>query len=397
MDWEKCKMLSNEWCNLTQKSSEKVYQFQKNGEIKKNVLVECRMSLAKEVLEIIKTANENNEIEKLREMFPPAHDPFVNQLEKQEQHIGCVVLTKDGKILFRKGKTEERGELYLIDGENISKIEKAKYAGISWDKEFIAIAYDYGIDEYKNDGTKIGTFSLPDYWIDDKWLNSIISITPFNNGEYILVVSLGGIYVLADDDIALIHPRDDEDEDYYEMIHASVSPRDLFIAVGDKDSEHIILDVEEEFEINEVIDCVSEYAHYTQYNKVGSYVIFNSCNMSEGESVIFGADTDEITAVSISFKMTAGASYDEGFIVGTEDGNIISVNPDGSWNWRYYVGSVVTSIDMSEDGKILVVGTTAGNLHLLNLQYDESDINVISIEEQKRWLIWKNEDTIYQW
>ena len=293
--------------------------------------------------------------------------------EKLKQHIGCVVLTKDGKILFRKGKTEECGELYLIDGENVSKIENAKYAGISWDKEFVAIAYDYGIDEYRNDGTKVGTFSLPDYWIDDQWLNSIISITPFNNGEYILVVSLGGIYVLAEDDIAFIHPRDDEEEDYYEMLHASVSPRDLFIAVGDKESEHIILDVEKEFEISEVIDCASEYANYTQYNRMGSHVIFNSCDASGGESVILGVDTDEITEVSLSFKMTAGASYDESFIVGTEDGNIISVNPDGTWNWRYHVGPQVNSIDVSNDGKILVVGTSAGSLYLLKLEHDEAD------------------------
>lgn len=394
MNWEIYEELSKEWIQQIDKSPEIMCRFMQKGMEKKDTLKEEQNVLAEDILKIIREANKSREWDMLHKLFPPSHDALVEHMEKLEQHIGCVVLTRDGKILFRKGRPEEEGLLYLIDADKISIIENARFAGISWDKEYIGIAYDYGIDVYDSIGTKIGTYSLPDYWIDDEWLNSIISITPFFDGTNLLVVSLGGIYVLKEDDVAMIH---DDGEERYDMIHGNVSPDGELIAVGNQESEHIILEYETEFEIWSEIECVSDYAHYAQFNNTGSHILFNSCHMYDGESVIVEIDSEEETVVEVPFKMTAGVSYDEGFLAGTVDGRIVYITSEGSWEWSYYVGSTITGMDASIDGKVLVVATFAGNLHYLQLLYDEAGKKVVSIEEVTRWLVWKNEQEVLRW
>lgn len=57
-------------------------------------------------------------------------------------------------------------------------------------------------------------------------------------------------------------------------------------------------------------------------------------------------------------------------------------------------------MDISQDGKKLLVGTYAGMLHLLELDAEtKSDysIGTSNIFEYKRWIIWKGEEDILQW
>lgn len=290
-----------------------------------------------------------------------------------DNQIKCVVLTEDGKVLYRKEDSNGTGSLYLMDEGAVSVIPDAKYAGISWDKKYIGIAYDYGIDVYSAEGDKIATYSLPDYWIEDEELNRISSITPFHEGEWVLVVSEGGVYVLAEDDVALIHG---ESEELGAMVYGCVSPDEAFIAVGNQDSEHIILEVETEFEVWDEVSPVSACANYAQFNKDGSHVLLSSCQEEEGHSIILGLDEGDITEVEQTFKVTAGASYDEGFILGTEEGQIVYVKPDGSTSQAYDVGAAVSGMDVSTDGKRLAVGTITGDLHLLDVEFESNkDLN----------------------
>ena len=298
-----------------------------------------------------------------------------------DNQIKCVVLTKDGKVLYRKEDSNGTGSLYLMDEGAVSVISDAKYAGISWDKKYIGIAYDYGIDVYSAEGDKIATYSLPDYWIEDEELNRISSITPFHEGEWVLVVSEGGVYVLAEDDVALIHG---ESEELGAMVHGCVSPDEAFIAVGNQDSEHIILEVETEFEVWDEVSPVSACANYAQFNKDGSHVLLSSCQEEEGHSIILSLDEGDITEVEQAFKVTAGASYDEGFILGTEEGQIVYVKPDGSTSQTYDVGAAVSGLDVSTDGKILAVGTIAGDLHLLDVEFESDKALKIEIEGRKK-------------
>ena len=92
-----------------------------------------------------------------------------------------------------------------------------------------------------------------------------------------------------------------------------------------------------------------------------------------------------------------GTSWDKTFIVGDINGKLYSINPDGTWNWSYYVGSAVKGMDISQDGKSLIVGTSAGMLHLLRLEYEEENGEVKKITEVKRFVAWKGEETVYEW
>lgn len=396
MNWEEYLELSKKWCEAREESAEIRKRFVK-PEYEEIQAENVDFEQVEEIIDLLKKANAEGEVETFEKLFPPAHDLLASKLEQLEMAISNVVITEDETILFRKGNEKENGCLYYIKNNQIATIPDGEFAGISKDKQYIAISYRTGICLYTKDGKLLKIFRWPLEAEENTKIYQVKSITPFWRGERILLVTVGGIFVLSDNEGSqLIHPRE-QDLEYLDMVHGDVSPREKFIVVGDQDSEHIVVDVARGYEESEVVDTELSYADFALFNGDGSYVIMNSCQMYDGASVILGMDTDDIADVEIFARFSAGASCDKCFIVGDIRGNIYSINTDGTWNWTYYVGSTIKGIDISKDGKTLVVGTFAGMLHLLHLEYEENGVEVKNIEEVKRWIAWKGEDAVYEW
>lgn len=396
MNWKEYQGLSDQWCEAVEKSAEDRNRFLKPMR-EERASGEWSFEPVEEVISLLRKANQEGETETFRKLFPPSHDLLVGELDRLGQTIANVVLTEDNTILFRVGNEKEEGCLYYIKNNQVASIPTAAYAGISKDKQQIGIAYQTDIRLYAGDGKQIQTFQWPEEAEENKNVYQVKSLIPFRNGKKILLVTVGGIFVLDPDGSSLlIHPQNEVPE-HLDMVHGDVSPRDGLIAVGDQDSDHIVLDAMYGYEESEVIEKELSYADFALFNGDGSYVLMNSCQMYDGASVILGMDTDDVTDVELSGRFTAGTSWDKAFIVGDINGNLYSINPDGTWNWTYYVGSTVKGMDISRDGKKLIVGTSAGMLHLLQLEYEEENGEVKKITEVKRFAAWKGEETVYKW
>lgn len=159
MDWKKYQELSKKWCEAGELSGETKIRFVKPGDEEINGQ-ESRFEMADEVINLIKRANAEDEVDTLHQMFPPAHDPFVQKFAQLEESISSVVLTEDGVILFRKGSKIKEGILYCIRNNQVTIVPEAKYAGISRDKQYIALAYLRGIDLYEKEGKIVNTFQV---------------------------------------------------------------------------------------------------------------------------------------------------------------------------------------------------------------------------------------------
>ncbi len=396
MNWEEYQELSKKWRKAREESTEIKKRFIK-PEYEEIEAENVEFEQVEEIIDLLKKANVEGEVDIFRKLFPPAHELLASKFGQLEMAISNVVLTEDDTILFRKGNEKEKGCLYYIKDNQIAAIQDGEFAGISKDKQYIAISNRTGIGLYAKGGKHLKTFRWPLEAEENTKIYQVKTITPFWNGERILLVTVGGIFVLSDDESSqLVHPLD-QDLECLDMVHGDVSPREKFIVVGDQDSEHIVLDVARGYEESEVVDTELSYADFALFNGDGSYVIMNSCQMYDGASVILGMDTDDIADVEIFARFSAGASCNKCFIVGDIFGNIYSINTDGTWNWSYYVGSTIKGIDISKDGKTLVVGTFAGMLHLLRLEYEENGFEVKNITEVKRWIAWKGEEVVYEW
>ncbi|BCZ45193.1 hypothetical protein psyc5s11_12600 [Clostridium gelidum] len=87
MNWEYYNELSKRWCDEGKSYAEATNKFVEDGTKKgwDNIgdePEETRYDIAEKVVEIIKQANRENEIEGLRTYFPPAHVPLMDIFEK---------------------------------------------------------------------------------------------------------------------------------------------------------------------------------------------------------------------------------------------------------------------------------------------------------------------------
>ncbi|MCB2343287.1 hypothetical protein [Clostridium estertheticum] len=431
MNWDRYNKLSNRWLEEGKIYSEAVNKFVEKGlkEGWDNVgedPLETRYDMADKVIKIIKQANKEGQIEELKKCFPAAYEPLTGNLQGLAQAITSVLITTDEKIIFKAGDTNEEGKLFIVDNGKTEVIENALYAGCSCDKSIYAIAYEDCIETYLGwKGKLINKYSWPDimegYGSEDsaKVHNGgldIVGLIPFSDKKRLLLVTYEGIFVLDSNETIRIYPDESymeglDEEDvmnfYFDMVHGAISSNDEYIAIGEQDSNHIILDGKTYKEIIS-IDPQSSYPHCALFDKSDEYLIVNSCQGYNGITTQFSIneihDEDKFEDSEIEIddncRIYAGISRNDEYILGDADGYLRAFSMDGEPRWQYYVGSTITGMDISKDEKKLLVGTCAGMLHLLDLDSEiksEYSIGTGNVFELQRWIAWKGEKDILEW
>ncbi|BCZ45194.1 hypothetical protein psyc5s11_12610 [Clostridium gelidum] len=69
-------------------------------------------------------------------------------MKKIGQAITSVLITRDGKIIFKAGDAFEKGKLFIIEDNQVNIIQEALYVGCSRNKKIYAIAYKDCIRTY---------------------------------------------------------------------------------------------------------------------------------------------------------------------------------------------------------------------------------------------------------
>ena len=370
-----------------------------------------RDHLASAVLSLLRKANKEGTIDDFRTNFPPAHAPFISSIQEQGQSIENLCYIADHKIAFVIGTAYEKRKAYLLTNRTVERLrDSIQSIGKSHQNEIFAIAENRSVTTYKGwEGKKIFQFKLPQ-------VNNlpITQIIPFNDGLSVLLISSEGIYLLTTHGNTMIHPLTDPDDDewssYIDMEHAALSYDNTFIALGDQCSEHRILNRYGE-EIAE-IGPQSSYPHYALFSKDGQQVILNSCHFYNGTTI--GIPTDKIQGLKIAAytkddrytiidhncRVYAAIATSAYYIFGDAAGNIKAIDKAGKQLWRFFIGSTITGMTISDDEKTLWVASCSGIIHKLILDIGQRDDHTIgngNHYEACRIIFWKNEQQPLIW
>ncbi|WP_250565149.1 hypothetical protein [Adonisia turfae] len=161
------------------------------------------------------------------------------------------------------------------------------------------------------------------------------------------------------------------------MEHGTLSKDGHLIAVGAQNSCHLVFDAQ--LNLISEIGPHSEYPHYALFSADGRMVAFNACHFYNGTTI--GILTDALKGMKTDFyeednriaqledgaRVYAGVSHQDEFIVGDASGYIRAFSIAGDFRWQLFIGSAISSMDLSSDGKTLVVSTYAGFLSIIQL------------------------------
>lgn len=403
--------LKSEWNRIGEKYASDVNEMVEFGETngwenwKGKEPEDKRDHLADEVYKLLKEANKNDKTEEFRNDFPPSHAPFIKYFEKIGQSIEHIHFIEKEKIVFLTGTAYQKRQAYILDGKKVIKLELSIDAiGKSKKNNVFAILSEGRIVTTQSwEGDIIETFELK----ETKGLG-VTSIIPFNDGLKILLIASDGIFLITKNKEVMIHPEPDlEDEEWnsnIDMENGTISNDNQYIVVGDQCSQHRILDIDG----NELgtIGPQSSYPHFCLFSNDDRQLITNSCHFYNG--ITIGVDStklngieieeyqesDQYTTIDDGMRVYAGVAYDNVYILGDAYGYVRAINKQGKCIWRHFLGSTISGIDISADGKILWVGSCSGIIHKLILGKGHRDKHTIgngNHYEEFRMILWKDE------
>ncbi len=376
--------------------------------------------LCEAVFELLKEANERGETEKFRADFPPSNVIFDKKLRKRLRDIDQICPLGGENVLFIASNDDGK-TLYLLEGDRVSEVAddiiavgKSKrneiYALLNQDEVWLIRGYDG-----KSGGELVARFSHELEIIYDE-----AEILPFNDGSKVLLAAHDGIFLISQSGAKLIHPTyedEGEDEDEYEleiaMANATISNDNELIVAGEQDTdEHVLMD--REGERLGGIGAQSAYPHFCLFSADDTQLITNSCHLYNG--VTIGVDRallkrglkveaysyDEegeknFTLIDDAMRVYAGVATRDFYILGDAYGYIKAVGKDGRKIWRHYLGGTIKSMALSEDGRVLFVGTYGGRLHKLRLGAGQDSHTIGNGNHKEEFRLIAYEDKIYRW
>lgn len=372
-----------------------------------------RGHLTDKILALLEKANTENKVEEFRDFFPPSHAPLLKYLDKKGQYIGQLYFIEKEKIIFITGASYKKRQAYILEDTEVLKLdEKIRAVGKSKQGNIFAICRDNKIIITKGwQGEVISEFEIKK--------NKDVGITeliPFNNGLKVLSVTSQGIYLIDKEEENLIHPpiqKEEavlEEEEYplhIDMENATISNDNAYIVVGDQSYDHRIIGQNGE-QIGE-IGPQSSYPHFCLFSEDDSQLITNSCHFYNGTTI--GVDTtkleglqippyeesEEYTIIDEVMRVYCGIAYDDLYVLGDAYGYIVAVNQQGKMQWRYFLGSTISGMTISDDKQTLWAASYAGIIHKLSLGKGQRDTHVIgngNHYEEFRLLVWKDKKVL---
>ncbi|WP_207535684.1 PQQ-binding-like beta-propeller repeat protein [Desertivirga arenae] len=370
-----------------------------------------RDHLAAEVVDLLKEANRNNTVEDFRRDFPPAHAPFISYFEKQGQSIEHLHYIDSDKIVFVTGTPWQKRQAYLLDGKSLIELDES-IQGIGKSKRNNVFAFYDGSTITTTHGWQGETIASFELGLSNQ-VNPT-ELIPFNDGTKVLIISAEGIYLIDKNEELLIHPvkaEDDDDEDWnpnIAMENGTLSFDNQYVVVGDQCSNHRILDPSGK-QIGE-IGPQSEYAHFCLFAQDDSQLITNSCHFYNG--VTIGVKSEDFQGLNIEpwqesdlfqvmdegMRVYHGVAYGDIYILGDAGGYIKAIDKNGKQIWRHFLGSTISGMTISDDGKTLWVASCTGIIHKLLLGKGHRDNQTIgngNHYEEFRLILWKGENAMF--
>ncbi|WP_336334697.1 hypothetical protein [Pseudomonas putida] len=387
-------------------------------------------------LEALQAANrpgvDEQQRQTFREAWPPAHQPLLPLLDEHGQGIGNLLLLEDGSLLARIGMPYDKGQVVRIDRHGVTPVIGIEHFGRCPARRYFALANAEGVRvtdgwggpqvlrlawptglEGLPPGYPFEPFDLPP---------TPTALIPFPDGQRVLLVSAEGIFVLATEGATRLLPNQTrvldelaegtEPEDIslgLSMEHGAVSADGRLIVVGEQGSRHLVLD--DQFRPVAEIGPGSEYPHFALFNRAGDQLLLNACHFYSGATLgvkvadLPGLDTDYYShdprtpLLQDGARVYAGVAREGEYIVGDAYGYLRAFAEDGTEHWQHYLGSTISALDISADGRTLVAASHAGFVSVIALDSGRPAWQIGTGEhgEVQRWLFWKGWDKAMAW
>lgn len=389
---------------------------------------DSRGQLASQVYKLIKQANRTKELETLREQFPAASWPFQETHSQLMRAVYPIAHLRDGALLVAAQNEDLSRTVYVMDKQEVNRIEHVQAASCSTDGRDIALMDEQGVrivrePDRELNGTLLATYTwttiidqLREKYPDIETLQPEsyrhADVIPFADGTKLLVVSHDGIYLIEETGALLLHPSvqnirewADEDDDLtasLAMPHGAVSRSGRWLAYGSQDSEHMLLDMEKY--VMHSFEPMSSYPHYSMFSANDGHVLFNACHFYNGCTLgislhdLESDNNEEPLSLDDSMRVYAGVAVQGGNIMGDAYGYLRMIDLEGNELWRYFVSGTISGMALNSDETILLVGTYNGTLHVLDLTStvpSPYEISTSSIRELYRWIFWDTQQPLY--
>ena len=408
-----------------------------------------RKAAAATVLQLARVVNTHADedlADRFRQRFAFAPDAFVRRAADAGCFIGPVFALEDGRVLARIGAPyDDAAHWVALQGLRHTPLPALHGLGRSPNRRCFAQSDGQHITTHDGfDGPVIARFALPQ---GNEGLPPHVEgspgplgqrcdeLIPFNDGQRVLLRNPTGIYLLASQGsggspsvqrVQRLHPQTfDEDGPYtwpknqqeesvngtevtvlaLDMLHMALSPDERHIAVGDQDSQHILLDAQGS--VVAEYETLSSYPHHATFSHDSARLFANSCHLYWGSThsiPIGGAQEDaadeDAPPLDERCRVYASATLPGMVVLGDADGYLHALSEDGHPLWRHHIGSTISAVETSPDGCTLWAASYGG--YLVRLERVETGMDPYSIgtspyAEVRRWIFWSDEAAPLCW
>lgn len=384
-----------------------------------------RKALAPMVLQLARVVSRHADADlaaRFRRRFAFAPDACIDRVREAGQCVGPLFLLDDRRIVARIGAAyADDVRWVVIDGVSLAPLPGVTGLGRSVDRRCFARCDGSAITTHAGfDGPCIARFTLPagNEGLPDSFGMGTHpngarcdALIPFNDGRRVLLLNPTGVYLVDERGVRRIHPQTfDEDGPYtwpknqldnslaLDMLHMALSPDELHIVLGDQDSRHVLLDaggtVLREWE------PASSYPHHAVFLPDGRRVLLNSCHFYSGATLAARVDADdEPDAFEMQSRVYASCTAADLVVLGNAEGYLHALDGKGRMRWRHHVGSSISALEISPDGRSLLAGSYGGYLVRLALGEDPDpwSIGTSPFHERQRWIFWEDEPAPIRW
>jgi len=397
---------------------------------------DTRQPLAGRVIDAVREANKTGELADLREKFPPAHSPFIELVKENGQHLAPLAFLDDGRIVLGIGY--KNGHVVVIEGTKVEKAAGVLTFGRSPNRKYFAVARTKSIDIHEGwGGEKVASLDWPKIGPLER-VQQVEQLVPFPDGQRVVLATQDAILAVESQRTELLYPR--SIEELQENVgsvglnnpHAAISPDGSLISIGDRlTCMHIIFNdqyevVGEICPLADVSPCCASFSRDGKLLALSSFMLYNGATLVAPTSRFPGLSVThqdlekhwfskntvaemrkglqeldrDLVLMDADARVYAAVWRGEEFIMRDAYGDLRAFDKTGKVLWQHFIGSSIGDIDLSPDGKTLVVSTYAGFVCILDLDTGEPDpfaISTATHRERRRWLLWKKEPKPLVW
>ena len=407
------------------------------------VKADPRTDLAAEILKTAKAvlpAATAAEIAQWRAAFPFGYDALIDAYQENSCDVKqCISLDGNDCAIIVKNFNGHPHSLGVKRGTTWKFDATVQRIGRSHNRKIWAFASERGIETRDGFGGKVlnnfayprGNEGLP-AWLKlgpTSAARNALVVLPFNDGARVLLANQTGVYLLnaatnmaGKEKTLRLHPQQFEREGPYtwpknkdetdralslDMVHVALSPDEKYIALGDQDSEHLLLNV-----AGKVVASASpgNYPHYALFDRASTQVLFNECHFYNGTTGALALNavaanagkppvTHTLKSVDEVLRVYSAAAGADGFYLGGS-GYMNCVDFNGKRRWRHHVGGSINAVEFTADDKFLWTASYSGLLVRSEVRQGAGDpmrVGDSPLWDVERWLFLNDASAPIPW